>query len=126
MISVVLIFTGILWVLFTQMDNNFEYTINSPDIYKKQSKLIQEIYQIAPDAAKTQPEMSSVTLENLQEIREAKTANSQLQARSNPITEPKGQYNEVWSTFPPARVTNSVPDDFLRHNPWNPDYQPGM
>ena len=132
MVSVLLILSGILSILFTQVDNNYEYPIFSPDLQREQNDIIQRIYQLQPEASEIQQEISSVTPEQLKVIREeaaiiqpmADTRDSQhpQQAVKAAPTAAKNNYNNAWSTFP---VTGSEPGHFLQHNPWSPDYKPG-
>ena len=136
MVSVLFIVSGILWVLFTQVDDNYEYSIFSPDLQREQSDIIQRVYQLKPEISATQQELTSVTPENLQAMRESapviqpantyrnvnQTVNQyERQAAVVAPSVEKNNYNDVWSTFP---VLNSE-DDFLRNNPWNPQYKPG-
>ena len=57
MVSVLLILSGILWILFSQVDNNYKYSIFSPDLQKEQSDIIQRIYQLEPSDTQSQQQL---------------------------------------------------------------------
>ena len=128
MVSVLIILSGILWVLFTQMDRNYEYPIYSADLLKEQSEIIQGVYRLQPATTEVIEEIAPIAPKTVPVLQ------SEM-AISKPITQPlikqfeqsqplaqKDQYNDVWSTFPSSDYESYY---FLRNNPWSPDYKPG-
>ena len=134
MVSVLFILSGILWVLFTQVDNNYKYSIFTPDLQQEQSDIIQRIYHVESEVSAPQQPLSSVTPEKLQAIREANTriqpivnsSTSQSEEMTKTVaavpSATNNNYNDAWSTFP---ALDSEASYFLRNNPWSPDYRPG-
>ncbi len=128
MVSVLIILSGILWVLFTQMDRNYEYPIYSENLLKEQSKIIQEVYQLQPATTEVIEESAPVAPKIIPAPQpELATSKPVIQQQvkqfeqSQPLAQ-KDQYNDVWSTFPGSDYESYY---FLRNNPWSPDYKPG-
>ena len=128
MVSVILILSGILWILFTQMDRSYQNPAYSADFQKEQNRIIQQVYQLQTKAAEAPTEVISV-------IPEAKLVQSQETAVIQPVVNQpvkpleqspplaqNEQFNDVWSTFPSSDYESYY---FLRNNPWSPNYKPG-
>ncbi|MCP4076024.1 MAG: hypothetical protein GY744_07560 [Gammaproteobacteria bacterium] len=128
MVSVIIILSGILWILFTQMDRSYYKPVYSADFQKEQNKIIQQVYQLQAKIVEAPEEVISV-------IPEAEPVQSQEMADIKPVVDQqvkplqqsppiaqKNQYNDVWSTFPSSDYESYY---FLRNNPWSPDYKPG-
>lgn len=136
MISVLIIVSGILWILFTQFDRSYEYSIFSPDLEREQSEIIQRIYQLKPveqqDVAATTIDEVVVTapqatdlpvITSAPEVQMASVeAKPELQVAAPAELQQTQQYNDVWSTF---QNSDNEPYYFLKNNPWSPDYRPG-
>ena len=128
MVSVLIILSGILWVLFSQMDRNYEYPVYSENLLKEQSKIIQKVYQLQPATTEVIEEIAPVAPKIIPaqqpELAISKPI-TQLQVKQLEQSQPpaqKDQDNDVWSTFPSSDYESYY---FLRNNPWSPDYKPG-
>lgn len=123
-VSVLIIISGILWVLLTEVDNNYEYPSISPDLNKEQSEIVQRANQSHPEVQQTQKFLSK----NMQKSVSGQYNNTtiiepvnQQIKHSSPLLQ-ENQYNETWGTFPDS---NYKPNYYFRNNPWSPDYKPG-
>jgi cytoskeletal protein RodZ len=121
MLSVVIILSGIAWVIFTQTDSRFNYSSEFSSLNAEQDEILRQYYQLqekylpSNQKAATQAPQPAVQITRVL----PQIANVSAQPQANVTASATA---EVWS----SRITNEQePDDFLRNNPWSPDYQPG-
>ena len=132
MISVSIILSGILWILFSSVDRNYKYPTISPALQREQSEIIKKIYHVqtkAPEVqqetVRIQPKILSKQYTNTETVTVTvkpilEQQDQRQQVNSNTVQ--KDQYNDVWSTFPSSDYESYY---YLRNNPWSPDYKPG-
>lgn len=111
MLFVLIILSGILWVIFSQLDQSYETPILFHDIQKEHNEFIQKIYQLQP----TEPVVISKPVSispNLSETQNKATGNIEQNRYLAPETlHPNSPSYE--------------PSYSLQNNPWSPGYKPG-
>ena len=100
LVSVIIILSGITWVVFTQVDHGAYYSVEFPNLSEEHHQLIQKIYQL-PDK-KIQEDVSKVVVE--------------------PVRVPAIQVQPSTSTVGHSESDTTY---YLRNNPWSPHYKPG-
>lgn len=115
MLSVVFIISGIAWVILSQTDDRFDDTRvygnsdSDQDELLRQFSKLQEKYLTSPEAEKATP---IVQLQPV--VKPVASETVQISTAQVP--------DNVWSD---NLSTEIEPIEFMRNNPWSPDYQPG-
>ncbi len=131
MISVLIIVSGILWILFVQIDTKYDYPTFSSDFVKEQNDIIQKVYQTAnptiqQDTA-TVPAKANIEKPLAVPVITSNMISSIEPKPALPVVAPSSslqqnsQYNEAWDTLPDSNFE----DYNLRNNPWSPYYKSG-
>ncbi len=125
-VAVLIILTGVLSVLFMQMDRSYQYPSFSPDLQKEQSDIIKRIYQIQTKTSVIQEEALPITTNN---SNTAQLKNSTViepissqPVQTSPVPVPQNQIGDVWGL---PQTSEYESEYYLRNNPWSPDYKPG-
>jgi len=123
MLSVLIILSGILWVVFSQIDRSYKYPILIPDIQKEHNEIIHKIYQLEAEETVVENNAAALSpgLATAQNIAiEILEGNS---STSTQITTPNTNATiNVWSS---SSNPAYEPAYSLRNNPWSPEYKPG-
>lgn len=128
MVSVLVILSGILWILFSQIDSSYKYPIFSADIEREQNDIINRVYQIKPTLTQQEIVKKPATPPAVDIISDKETLQTKV------VTSPASRmkvlsasqqnipYNDVWSTFSDTDYETAL---YLKNNPWSPYYKPG-
>lgn len=115
MLSVVFIISGIAWVILSQTDDRFDdtrvygHSDSDQDELLRQFSKLQEKYLTLPEAQQATPIIESQPV-----VKPVASDSLQISTAQAP--------DNVWSD---SLSTEIEPIEFMRNNPWSPDYQPG-
>lgn len=126
MFSVLIILSGILWIIFTQVDRSYDYTTEFSNLQQEHSELVQKVYQLQPKQQQPTtfiPEPAEVQMKAMAEIELKNAAVERTAITSVPSTSAHTHNYEEWSN--PAVFQSFESAYSLRNNPWSPDYKPG-
>ncbi len=113
MLSVVFIVSGIVWVIFTQADSRFEDGAQFDNLKAEQDEILRQYYQLQQHYLKRE---DTAVKQPLAAVKQA-TAQPLPQVNTAAVA----ANHSVWDET--AANPSQMPD-FLRNNPWSPDYQP--
>ena len=125
--SVLIILSGILWIIFTQVDRSYDYSSEFSSLQQEHSELVQKVYQLQPVPQKpVQPLIADP-------IEVQRTALAEIESKNAATIKPatESTTDQMASQPPYDEWDNPAHQSFesayaLRNNPWSPDYQPGL
>lgn len=120
MLSVVFILSGIAWVILSQTDNRFGHSVEYSDLNGEQDEILRQYYQLQEKYLPK--EKSAALISKPATVAAAPAPVSSETATIAPSAYKAPARGEMWRN----NVTNEIePAEYLRNNPWSPDYQPG-
>ena len=141
MISIAVIVTGILLVIFTQLEQSQLGYTTPTSIEQEQSNIIEHVYKI-----RSTQEMSSTTAQPLQTRQTAPVMTPENIIKESPKQAPLSadatkilqeqvdvhlpsqtvpQFNNAYDVWTNTSKQSIEPYYSLKNNPWSPDYKPG-
>jgi len=115
MLSIVFIISGIVWVIFTQDDNQYGDSVQLASLKAEQDEIFRQFYQLQKGYLKK----GSIVTKQPAVVAKPAIAVPASSASAN--TPDLSTEHSVWDE---TAATPAAMPDFLRNNPWSPDYRP--